>query len=147
MPGPLPKNPALKQGKSKQSTRALLPAETQPIVRAPQLEPHPGGEKWHALVLKFWDDVWCSPMAGEYMQADVHGLFRMAVLMQRWLASPTVQISAELRQLSMQFGLSPIDRRRLQWTVARSTEAVEQVERTRSKRGRVVEHDPREVLS
>jgi len=147
MSGPLPKNPALKQGKSKQSTRALLVAETHPLKGAPKLAAHPAGEKWHALVVKFWADVWTSPMAGEYMEADVHGLFRMAVLTQAFLASPSVPVSAELRQLSMQFGLSPIDRRRLQWTVAKSTEAVDQVERTRARRGRIVENDPREVLS
>lgn len=147
MPGPLPKDATIKVRKPRKSTRALLPAESRPVVTPPKLPAHPAKEKWHALVVKFWADVWRSPMSNEYLEADVHGLFRMAVLTQAFITHPTVQVSAELRQLSMSYGLSPIDRRRLEWTVAKTAEAVEGVERTRAKRGRVINNDPREALN
>lgn len=146
MPGPLPKKPELKQGKVKRSTRALLPAPTTAIADQPKLPEHPLGEKWHKLTLEFWAAVWRSPMATQYLEADLYGLFRMAVLTDWFFKVPTINVSAELRQLSMSYGLAPIDRRRLEWTIAKTEQAVEQVEHKRARRGRIVDGDPRETL-
>lgn len=147
MPGPLPKKRELKRGHSKQSTSALLPAALRAVENVPKLPAHPEKKKWHPLASAFWTDVWRSPMAAEYVEADIHGIIRMLILTDRFMREPSVSVSAELRLLSQNYGLSPIDRRRLQWTVAKSSEAVEQVERKRAKNGRVIPHnDPREVL-
>lgn len=147
MPGPAPKNPSTRQRRNKSASSALLPAETKPIVSAPKLPAPPDGEKWLPLVKQFWADVWTSPMSAQYLEADVHGLFRAAILLQEFYKNPTVQLSAELRQLGMNYGLSPIDRRRLQWTVARAEEAEHQTEKKRSGKARIIENDPREVLA
>lgn len=147
MPGPAPKNPATRQRRNKSASLALLPAEAKPLVTAPKLPAHPEKKAWHPLAKQFWADVWASPMASQYVEADIHGLFRMLILTDAFMREPRVSVSAELRLLSQNYGLSPIDRRRLQWTVAKSEEAVEQVERKRAKSGRVVPSDPREVLT
>lgn len=146
MPGRLPKNPATRQRTNKAATTALLPAEAKPIVATPKLPAHPEKKAWHPLAKQFWADVWTSPMASQYVEADVHGLIRMLILTDAFMREPSVSVSAELRLLSQNYGLSPIDRRRLQWTVAKSEEAIEQVERKRARQGRVV-NDPRGVLN
>jgi hypothetical protein len=86
-------------------------------------------------------------MASQYVEADVAGLFRIVVLTQSFLATPTPAISAELRQLSFNYGLSPMDRRRLQWTIVKTEEAVTGAERRRGRAASaVIDQDPRDVL-
>jgi len=68
----------------------------------------------------WWRDVWHSPMAGEFLQADIHGLYRLAELIDAFWSNPTTTLAAEIRQEQQAYGLSPIDRRRLQWEVQRA---------------------------
>ncbi len=84
-------------------------------------------QDWHPLTRAWWADLWASPMAGEYDATDVHGLIQLAVLVDDfWHAeSPRDRqaASTEIRLQGVRFGLSPIDRRRLQWKIERSEEA------------------------
>jgi hypothetical protein len=74
---------------------------------------------WHPVTLAWWRVIWRSPMAAEWLEADRHGLFRLAVLVDLFWREETVEVArkleAEIRMQSTCFGLSPIDRRRLQW--------------------------------
>lgn len=147
MPGPLPKNPVIRRGHgSRKATRSLLPASLDQRVKAPKLPPLPDKGKWHPRAAEFWRLVWASPMAGEYIDADLPGLLRAAVLVNEFWHKPSVSLSAELRLLSMQYGLAPIDRRRLEWTIAKADDATGTAEHKRSQRAKVVENDPRGVL-
>jgi hypothetical protein len=58
-------------------------------------------------------------MAEEYLDADIHGLYILADLVDAYWRAPTLQLAAEIRQQRQCFGLTPIDRRRLQWEVKR----------------------------
>jgi hypothetical protein len=82
----------------------LAPAST---AEPPEL---PAERDWHTLTARWWADVWASPMAGEYLDADVHGLFRLALLVDDyWLASsPTGRrdLAGEIRLQGQAFGLS-----------------------------------------
>ena len=99
---------------------------------------------WHPLTRQWWRDVWRSPMAAEYLQADMHGLYRLAYLIDKFWKSGSASLAAEIRLQQQSFGLTPIDRRRLQWEVERTEEA------TRKKARRVappeVIEDPRKAL-
>lgn len=145
MPGPVPKPDSIRRRNNKRSTRAILPADGAALDVAPRLPTHPEKKAWHPLAKQFWLDVWRSPMATQYVDADVHGLTRMLVLTDEFWRKPSVMVSAELRMLSQSYGLSPIDRRRLEWTIARAEDAVSENERKRVKRAKVID-DPREVL-
>ena len=146
MTGPIPKPDTIRQRQNKKSTRAVLAATSRQIAVSKTMPAHPLKEKWHPLARAFWVDVWASPMASQYLEADLHGLFRMLVLTDRFMKEPSVSVSAELRLLSQLYGLSPIDRRRLEWTVAKTEDAVQAVEQRRTRRARNVTNDPREVL-
>lgn len=140
MPGPPPKDPKLRQRRNRVSTRATLVRTAKPRQRAPSL---PRERKWHTLTKKWWHDIWHSPMADEYLRADRHALYRLATLIDLFWSEPTKELAAEIRLEQQAFGLTPLDRRRLQWSI-------EQVEtaksKTRTKQPEEEQADPRELL-
>jgi hypothetical protein len=138
MPGPVPKPPGLRQRRNKVSTRSLLPSAQESRKRKVPALPQRDSktEKWHPKVLEWWSAVWKSPMAAEFLEADMRGgLFLLAELQQkRWTTNDVkefVALSSEIRQQEVRFGLSPIDRRRLQWEVEKGEQAVERTARRR----------------
>lgn len=147
MPGPQPKNPSTRARRNKVSTAATLKADA--AIVAPEL---PGDFGWHSLTLEWWRDVWASPMAPEYDESDRHGLFMLAMVVNDfWIAeSPTSrkEAAAEIRLQSQRFGLSPMDRRRLQWEIERTDEAQAKGDRRRSagERKPLAGDDPRKGL-
>lgn len=58
-------------------------------------------------------------MRDEYLKADIHGLYVLADLVDQYWCKPSVKLAAEIRQQRQCYGLTPIDRRRLQWEVAK----------------------------
>ena len=114
---PLPKPAALRQRRNKASTKATLGAVG--TVRVPPLPILSDGKTHHPMTVKWWRDIWRSEMAPEFVQSDIHGLYRLAVLVDAFWEEPSVKLAAEIRQQGQCFGLTPIDRRRLQWEVQR----------------------------
>jgi hypothetical protein len=81
-----------------------------------------GAQPWHAMVEAWWTDVWASPMAHEYVESDKHGLYLLAELHDQFWRTGEREIAGEIRLQEQRFGLSPMDRRRLQWQVATTEE-------------------------
>jgi hypothetical protein len=79
--------------------------------------------EWCQETLDWWEDVWASPMSDEYLDADVHGLIRLAVLVDNYWRAPDAKAHAEVRLAQKDYGLTPYDRRRLEWTIAASKKA------------------------
>lgn len=129
--GPPPKSAALRQRRNSTTTRATLPAEgSGKKNRVPKLPARDQpGEKWHPMVMEWWKSVWRSPMAAEFLDADMRGgLYLLADLYQvRWTSrddpAALSKAAAEIRLQEVRFGLSPMDRRRLQWEVERGDQA------------------------
>lgn len=107
-------------------------------VRTPKLPER----QWNAQTLAWWKDIWHSPMASEYLKADHHGLYILAVLVDMFWTEPSEKLAAEINRHRQAFGLTPLDRRRLQWTVQR----VEEGEKRQAEKPPVIEHDPREMM-
>lgn len=131
MPGPSPKDPSTRARRNRTSTAAQLKAD--PSIEAPELP----SRTWHPMTLSWWSDVWSSPMAPEFDDSDKHGLFALAMLVDDFWVTDEVRIrrdlAAEIRQQSQRFGLSPIDRRRLQWEIERTEEAQDRGSRRRTR--------------
>jgi hypothetical protein len=117
----LPKRQPARRNRS--ATRATLVVD--PGLETPDLPTR----LWHEQTRAWWRDVWSSPMAPEYDDSDRHGLFALAVLVDDfWRTGDSKlrkEIAAEIRQQRQCFGLTPIDRRRLQWEIERTDEAQE----------------------
>lgn len=124
MPGLPKRNPARR---NKSATRATLTSVHD--VKAPEL---PESHDWHPMTLAWWTDIWASPMAPEYDDSDRHGLFILAMLVDAFWAEPSQALAAEIRLQRQCFGLSPIDRRRLQWEIERTDEAQDRGRRRRT---------------
>jgi len=158
----MPKPESTRQRRNKASTRTTLSAVDASTMTVPALPKH---RKWHKRTEEHWEAVWQSPMAPEFdMQADLRA---MTMLAEMWddfyLLDDDTELSVEkkvrLRILMMgqimkneqRFGLTPLDRRRLQWEVLKGDEADE---KTRERRNRKAvaqagteTDDPRAILT
>ncbi len=121
MPGPVPKDAKIRQRRNRVSTSATLAREKGRRQRAPRLPKYrdeDGREvTWHRMTVAWWRDIWHSPMAAQFLEADIHALYRLAVLVNKYWREPSKDLAGEIRLEQQAFGLTPIDRRRLQWTV------------------------------
>lgn len=153
MPGPAPKHQSARARVNKTSTRATLTEPDPDEIQIPELPPvryvdrKIDGEvvtlevQWHQETLDWWRDVFSSPMAGEFHSSDRHGLFRLAVLIDEFWAKPSTQANAEIRLAQKDYGLTPLDRRRLEWTIASAEKATDD---GRKRRGATESVQPRE---
>lgn len=145
MPPQPKRNPARR---NKSTSRATLSVVHD--VEAPKL---PAGREWDPLTSDWWAGIWASPMAPEFDKSDTHGLFRLAVLVDDYWtadnANTRVKLAAEIRMQGQCYGLTPIDRRRLQWEIDRG-EAAEEKTRKRKTAAKQSSSepgaDPRSVL-
>ena len=136
----IPKPPAMRARRNKVSTKAVLEDVETARLTPPEL---PDGRDWHQLTVGWWQDIWRSPMAPEFLQADVHGLILLADLVNRYWLEPSTALAAEIRLQRQCFGLTPIDRRRLQWEVKR----VEAADKKRPAAPAAPVKDPRALLT
>lgn len=139
----MPKDPQLRQRRNKATTRTTLEATGHQRARAPRL---PRDREWRAETKQWWRSVWHSPMAAEYLDADVHGLYRLAVLVDQFWTEPTPKLAGEIRLQQQAFGLSPLDRRRLEWSIEQVEGASSRRQQRRAQRVGEQVVDPRQVL-
>jgi hypothetical protein len=147
MPGPAPKDPSVRARRNKKSTRAtLISDEVVTIAELPEFD-------WHPQVGAWWDDLWSSPMAPEYMNMDKHALFRVARLIhQFWVAEgwrEMCEIQIRLEKADADFGTVPLARMRLQWEREKSEEAKDKGKSRRERQGNIqpkAGEDPRSIL-
>lgn len=140
------KDPSVRARRNKASTAAKLPAAG-PVAKADRPE-LPDGRDWHKLTLEWWADLWASPMAGEYHESDRHGLFILAALVDAFWTEPSQALAAEIRLQRQAFGLTPYDRRRLEWTIESVDEAKDRGRQRRARQAAPASpaDDPRSVL-
>ena len=69
------------------------------------------------MVRAWWAEIWASPMASQWLRADVQALVMVLPLVDAYWRHPEAQLLAEIRMQTMRFGLAPLDRMRLHWTV------------------------------
>lgn len=80
----------------------------------------------HPMTKRTWDVWWASPIAAEWVDADVPDLVALAMLVDAfWTAEVTdrPKIHSEIRMATREFGLTPMSRRSLQWEIKRLEEA------------------------
>jgi hypothetical protein len=131
MPGPPPKDPAVRQRRNKTSTTAQLPSES--ACRRRRVPPLPErwvheydkdrvvtGKKllpWPDDLVAWWTDLWRSPQATQWTRAMYHELVMLATLRERWQLTGESKDAAEYRMHRRDFGLTTLDMRRLQWSI------------------------------
>jgi hypothetical protein len=92
-------------------------------------------EGWHSMTATWWADVWASPMSNEWHESDIHNLYVCAMLYDdMWrgeTATARQKAASEFRQQRSVLGLTPYDRRRLEWTIEGAEEAKDRGARRR----------------
>ena len=145
---PAPKHQSVRARVNKASTRATLTEPDPDEIEIPELPPmrlverkrkNEDGETetymvevpWRLETQQWWEDIFSSPMASEFHSSDRHGLFRLAVLIDEFWTSPSTQANAEIRLAQKDYGLTPLDRRRLEWTIASAERATDEGQKRR----------------
>lgn len=130
--GPAPKPASQRRRRNKSSTAVVLTTPSQPVVLPINLADYlPPVREWLLDIAK-------SPMAEEWDRSDLGGILLIADLMQAyWLLPPEkavakATLAAEIRLQRVEFGLTPLARRRLQWEIDRAEEAVAKTTARRS---------------
>lgn len=120
MPGPPPKDPRTRQRRNKVPTDAHL-EDGNPIDEklAPPLPAYGvEGEDWHPATVEAWREIWASPMAAEFVRADVHGLVIYARVLDK-VEKGNLSYLGEWRLQRAAWGLDSMARRRLGWVVSK----------------------------
>lgn len=117
MPGPTPSQTKVRRNRS--STRRTLSAEHD--VKAPPLPKFPGVE-WLPITREWWRELWASGMAPEYLEVHRYGLFRVAVLFNKFFDPDTelkqqLEIQVRLEKAEADYGVNPMALRRLEWQI------------------------------
>ena len=120
MSGPPPKPAHLRQRTNRKPGAATIEAVENAEI--PDI-PNPDERTWHQLTLEAWQHAWESPMASQWLETDIDALGRVALLWDDFYKAPDVRLMSEIRLQEQRFGLSPLDRTRLQWEVTRTDEA------------------------
>lgn len=102
----------------------MLKRPTEPII--PDLPPSPGGRRrWRQSTRDWWASFWSSPMATQVdTDSEFHIILRYAILKDsleratdEGLVDRMVKLSAELRMIEKDYGMTPMPRRSLQWQI------------------------------
>lgn len=142
--GPPPKPAHLRQRTNKKAGASVIPITASGASDAPEI-PNPDGREWHRLTIAAWEHAWASPMASQWLETDIDALGRLALLWDA-LYNGSILAMAEIRLQEQRFGLSPLDRSRLQWEVAKGSAAEQQQERRQMSPKRTGTNDPRRGL-
>ncbi len=150
---PAKKHPSARARANRATTAATL---TEAIGEIPALPARPAEEidgktirSWHPATKAWWADMWSSPMSNEYHSSDFHGLFILAVLMDQFCRRPDTKLASEIRLQRVAFGMTPYDRRRLEWTIESASEAKDRGQARRERAGTkqpAAKTDPRLAL-
>lgn len=128
MPAPK-KDASVRQRRNTASTAATLKVAG----RVPEM---PAGVEWHSMAVQWWEDVWSSPMSPEWDESDLHNVILCAMLYNDiWMAETPrdrKDAAGEYRLQRKDLGLTPYDRRRLEWTIETASEAKEKGDKRRS---------------
>lgn len=130
MPGNYPKHTSVRARRNKASTASELSEPEGEVVIPPlpkrfkrDSEGCVKEVEWNPMTLEWWADLWPSPMAEEYLDSDIHGLYRLALLIDNFWENPDSKTHAEVRLAQQAYGLTPLDRRRLEWSVENTKKA------------------------
>jgi hypothetical protein len=113
---PTPKPPGQRRRRGAQPVTRALPAEGRQG-KAPQLPKR--SPAWSKDTRDWWRDVWASPSATQWTEADAHLVIRLARIHEAIADDPgKASLHAAASGLEDRLGLSPRARRALNWEVA-----------------------------
>jgi hypothetical protein len=152
-PGPAPKKKELRQRRNKVTTAKVLEKKKSVKTNIPELPRRKGNRKWGPEAIAFWEKIWASAMAPEFNDVDIQGLHILLDLVDEYyrLSSKELgkkqSLANEIRLQRQCFGLTPIDRMRLQWQTEKADDAKTKGQKRENERYKMKTHqvDPRTI--
>lgn len=153
----MPKHPGAKASRKRAPSRATLTAPEVGDIDIPELPLHTradDGFDWHPNAKAMWVSLWSSPMSAEYDDSDVHQMYVLLRLVDRFWSTESAsgmrELAAEIRLSGQRFGISPLDRRRLEWQIETTEDAKARGQRRNAREAPVApltgRQDPRGAL-
>lgn len=121
--GPAPKPAHLRQRTNKKSGASVLTIGPRSARQKIPTLPNHDQREWHSFTLMEWKSWWLSPMADKWIDSDFYGLYKLACLTDKYFKTDDIEALKEIRLQEPRFGLTPLDRSRLQWEIVRGDEA------------------------
>lgn len=92
---------------------------------------------WNPAVVRWWRDIWSSPMAGEFADSDIHGLYLACYYLHEALnpfykPSERNAMAKSFENVQKNYGLTPSARESLRWQVAQGTAAQNRTDQLRA---------------
>lgn len=96
-----------------------------------------GEIEWAGPVVDWWQDIWSSPMANEFVDSDIHGLYLACYYFHESLnpfykASDRIAFAKQFENAIKNYGLTPSARESLRWQVAQGAAAQNRTQQIRA---------------
>lgn len=91
---------------------------------------------WNPAVVKWWESIWTSPMASEFVDSDIHGLYMGCVFLHESL-NPFYKLGdrtaafGKFEGIQKAYGLTPSARESLRWTISQGQAAQKRTDQIR----------------
>src|SRR5699024_5117473 len=138
MRGRKPKEGALRPDQRK-AVKELLPNENADVPPLPEPMDYIGKEAWPTPVCEWWSSVWLSAVANEYQPSDIHSLYIGAVHLAQSLdadvrPSDRLKSAQQWEAVLKSFGLTPMARENLRWSISQAEQAEHRTRDLRTKK-------------
>lgn len=86
------------------------------------------GREWSQPVRDWWGSIWTSPMSGEFVHSDIHGLYVAALYLEESVnpfnkATDRLKFGQAWEKAIQSYGLTPTARESLRWAIAQGEQA------------------------
>lgn len=84
--------------------------------------------EWSRPVREWWESIWTSPMSGEFVHSDIHGLYVAALYLEESVnpfnkATDRLKFGQAWEKAIQSYGLTPTARESLRWAIAQGEQA------------------------
>lgn len=93
--------------------------------------------EWSPAVVRWWHDIWGSPMASEFVKADIHGLYLGCYYLHESLnpfykLTDRVNAAKAFENTIKNYGLTPSARESLRWNISQGMAAQKRTDQIRA---------------
>lgn len=130
---------AQRTDRRKPTKKLTAPTEAVEVPELPDAEQWTSTGVWSRPVVAWWQDIHRSPMAGEFAESDLHGLYVAANYLNEALnprndAGERLKLGQAWERAIKAYGLTPNARENLKWSISQAEQAEHRTRDLRSKK-------------
>ncbi|MGP5617690.1 phage terminase small subunit [Corynebacterium casei] len=130
---------AVRADQRKPTKKLTAPTEAVEVPELPPATEWTSTGAWSRPVLSWWQDIHKSPMASEFAEADLHGLYVAANYLNEALnprndAAERLKLGQAWERALKSYGLTPNARENLRWSISQAEQAEHRMKDLRAKK-------------